>query len=336
MSIDPHVLFEPQTIHKLIAFLKAHPETDDLYHGPMLYDLIKDHDPCSKMDPVWRDNMFGTWDYDDRGNNPYGLPFEIEMHGLGIFLCRTDAWLGFNKNFRGFGGEEGYIHKKFKQLGRKTICLPFLRWIHRFQRPRGVPYPLDVRDRIRNYIIGHKELGQPLDEIVEHFEKLHPSIDINLIIKEAESLNLETPSLSPTNKTQAWEKSEVDFKQPASMRYIAYELTKSTDDIFCLRHISLDSNAEINPSIHDFSSETPEHPALSILVDSDTYWSTSTNDKTTTKRLVIDLGEIETINKITTHPRTDSVLGLPLQFKILGSNNLIEWKELSNVDLLKS
>ena len=120
------------------------------------------------------------------------------------------------------------------------------------------------------------------------------------------------------------------------MRYIAYELTKSTDDIFCLRHISLDSNAEINPSIHDFSSETPEHPALSILVDSDTYWSTSNNDKTTTKRLVIDLGEIETINKITTHPRTDSVLGLPLQFKILGSNNLIEWKELSNVDLLKS
>jgi len=186
MSIDPHVLFEPATIHKLIAFFDLHPETNNLYHGPMLYDQIKGHDPCSNMKPEWRDNMFGTWGYDKRGNNPYGNPFEIEMHGLGMFACRTEAWLGFNENFRGFGGEEGYIHKKFKKAGHTTICLPFLRWLHRFQRPRGVQYPLITEERIRNYAIGHKELGWDDKEMREHFKSKHPKIDVDKIIDDLE------------------------------------------------------------------------------------------------------------------------------------------------------
>tara|TARA_R110002167_G_scaffold247176_1_gene452766 strand:- start:48 stop:527 length:480 start_codon:yes stop_codon:yes gene_type:complete len=114
--------------------------------------------------------MWGTWQtHETLGKNPDDIPFEIPSMGLGLFSCRKDAWLGFNKHFRQFGGEEGYIHEKFRQHGRKTLCLPFLRWVHRFSRPEGPPYPLNIKSRIRNYIIGHMELNLELDELIDHF-----------------------------------------------------------------------------------------------------------------------------------------------------------------------
>ena len=174
LTIDPHVLFEASTIHTLIDFFNKNPKTNDLFHGPMLYDIIQNHDPVSKMKPVWRDNMLGTWEADKRGNNKHNKPFEIEMHGMGVYACRTKAWLWFNKEFVGFGGEEGYIHKKFQKAGYKIWCLPFLRWIHRFQRPLGTKYPLVIEERVWNYLVGYDELGLPLDDVVEHFEKTHP------------------------------------------------------------------------------------------------------------------------------------------------------------------
>ena len=98
-------------------------------------------------------------------------PFEIPAQGMGLFSCRKDAWLGFNPDFRGFGGEEFYIHTKFRQAGRKNVCLPFLRWLHRFARPGGVRYPLRVEDKVRNYVLGHQELGLDLTPVYEHFVK---------------------------------------------------------------------------------------------------------------------------------------------------------------------
>jgi hypothetical protein len=96
---------------------------------------------------------------------------EIPMQGLGIFSCRKEAWLGFNAMFRGFGGEEGYIHEKFRQNGRKCWCLPFLRWVHRFGRPDGVKYPLTIDNKLRNYFIGHHELGLDVAPVIDHFSK---------------------------------------------------------------------------------------------------------------------------------------------------------------------
>ncbi len=99
----------------------------------------------------------------------HGEPFEIPAQGCGLFSCRRDAWLGFNPHFRGFGGEEFYIHEKFRQAGHKTLCLPSLRWLHRFARPNGPKYPLKLEDRVRNYIIGHQELSQDLTACHDHF-----------------------------------------------------------------------------------------------------------------------------------------------------------------------
>ncbi|HJN93287.1 MAG TPA: glycosyltransferase family 25 protein, partial [Dehalococcoidia bacterium] len=129
------------------------------------------------FDPVWRAGMFGVWATDERGVDPTHEPFEIPMQGLGLFACRRDAWLGFSSRFRGFGGEEGYIHEKFRQAGRRTLCLPFLRWMHRFNRPFGTRYPINWEDRVRNYFIGHRETGVSTAALEEHFaEFLNPEV----------------------------------------------------------------------------------------------------------------------------------------------------------------
>ena len=51
----------------------------------------------------------------------------------------TGAWPGFPAAFRGFGGEEAYIHEKFRRAGGRRLCLPWLRWMHRFGRPVAFP-----------------------------------------------------------------------------------------------------------------------------------------------------------------------------------------------------
>ena len=169
LYMDAHVLLEADTIKKLIAFYKEDPLTQNLHQGPLLMDMIK-HAPMTHMDPVWRGQMWGTWAINKAGEDPLAAPFEIPMQGMGLATCRRDAWLGFNEKFIGFGAEEGYIHEKFRQRGHKTLCLPFLRWMHRFGRPRGVPYPLRSEDRIHNYIIGFRELGLDLAPVIEHFD----------------------------------------------------------------------------------------------------------------------------------------------------------------------
>jgi hypothetical protein len=97
------------------------------------------------------------------------LPFEIPAMGLGLFACRRESWLGFNPEFRGFGGEEGYIHEKYRQAGRTSYCLPFLRWNHQFADPRAVKYTVDTRNKLRNYLIGFNELGLDIRPVYEHF-----------------------------------------------------------------------------------------------------------------------------------------------------------------------
>lgn len=168
LCLDCHVLLMPGAIAKLRRYYDDHPNCMDLLQGPMMHDDLKGFN--THFDPIWRDHMWGTWGTDSRGNDQNGEPFEIPMQGLGLFGCRKDAWLGFNASFRGFGGEEGYIHEKFRQAGRRALCAPWLRWVHRFGRPYGVTYPLQIDDRVRNYLIGHDELRLDLTPIFTHFK----------------------------------------------------------------------------------------------------------------------------------------------------------------------
>ena len=103
------------------------------------------------------------------GYDSEGAAFEIPANGMGLFSCRKESWLGFNPQFRGFGGEEGYMHLKYRKVGRKCLNLPFLGWTHRFLRAHQVTYPLSYWDRIRNYVIGRTELGLPFGDVHDHF-----------------------------------------------------------------------------------------------------------------------------------------------------------------------
>ena len=178
LCLDCHVLLAPGSLRRLLDYDGW--DTGDLLQGPLLYDNMQIG--ATHMEPVWRDGMHGTWAVDPRGAGDE--PFEIPAHGLGLFACRKDAWQGFNPKFRGFGGEECYIHEKFRRAGRRTICLPWLRWLHRFARPNGIPYPIKWEDRVFNYLVGHHELGLDPSPVIEHFKTILPP---NLVMEIEQS-----------------------------------------------------------------------------------------------------------------------------------------------------
>ena len=165
--IDSHVLLDPMALVKMRSWIDANPACDDLLQGPLVYDDGRSY--VTHMEPTWRDNMWGIWAAGVK--ELPSEPFEIPMQGLGLFGARRASWLGFNPAFKGFGGEEGYIHEKYRKHGRRTLCLPWMRWMHFFGLEAGTGYPLKLTDRVRNYIIGFWELGLDTRPIIEHFGK---------------------------------------------------------------------------------------------------------------------------------------------------------------------
>ena len=68
--------------------------------------------------------------------------------GLGLFACRKADWPGFVTGAAGFGAEELCVHEAMRnEVGGKSICLPWLRWLHSFGRPDGVPSMAWTRSR---------------------------------------------------------------------------------------------------------------------------------------------------------------------------------------------
>jgi hypothetical protein len=127
------------------------------------------------------------------GKNKNDTPFEIFSQGLGMFFTAKEHWLGFNSQCKGFGGEECYIHEKYRKSGRKAICLPFLRWLHRFERPDGIMYELTTENKIRNYLLEFKELDLDIDTIRTHFvgELGYGSEKFDDILKEVNMTQVE-------------------------------------------------------------------------------------------------------------------------------------------------
>jgi hypothetical protein len=170
VCMDCHVFVVPGAIRRLLQYFMDNRSTPDLLQGPLIRDDFTTI--ATQMRPEWRGGMYGVWDNSGLAPDPDAPPFEIPMQGMGLFACRRAAWPGFHDAFHGWGAEEGYIHAKFRQAGARTLCLPFLRWMHRFSRPMGIPYRYAVEDRIWNYLIGFGELGLPTAEMEAHFRGL--------------------------------------------------------------------------------------------------------------------------------------------------------------------
>jgi glycosyltransferase involved in cell wall biosynthesis len=169
LCMDSHILFPPNTLAKFLWFCEDHPDCKDLLQGPLLYDDLQG--VSTHFEARWGSGMYGQWSARQPVAALPAEPFPIPMQGMGVFACRREAWLGFNPEFKGFGGEEWYIHEKYRQAGRQTLCLPFLLWNHRFGRPAGLPYPNTWEDRVRNYLLGHRELGIDTTAMDAHFKE---------------------------------------------------------------------------------------------------------------------------------------------------------------------
>jgi glycosyltransferase involved in cell wall biosynthesis len=161
LMIDAHVSFAAGSLAWLLDYIQCC-EGGDLYHGLLVDESGRP--TASHMNPEWRDYMYGTWGLVD---DPKGI-FEIPMHGMGIYLLNKTYWPWYNERFKGFGGEEGYIHRKYRNQGGRVLCLADVRWAHRF-RTIGPRYPNYLEDRFSNYLIGFSEVGLDLGPVIEQF-----------------------------------------------------------------------------------------------------------------------------------------------------------------------
>jgi hypothetical protein len=213
LCMDCHVLFAPGSLRKLVDHFRSAPASNDLIQGPLIYDNLTRI--STHWEEGWRAGMFGQWANDPAGANPDNPPFAIPFQGLGVFACRRLAWPGFNPAFRGFGGEEGYIHEKFRQAGGQVLCLPALRWLHRFGRPMGASYPNRWEDRIRNYLIGFGEIGWETTEMQAHFREYLGHRKANRIFADMRS------ELEGTSKAKAPEVDASYDMSVARLRFVA-------------------------------------------------------------------------------------------------------------------
>ncbi|RME22940.1 MAG: glycosyltransferase family 2 protein, partial [Candidatus Zixiibacteriota bacterium] len=124
MCLDSHIFLKgPNALPKTIAFLKSGAAGNDLYHGPAYHE--RGYIYATHMNPAFRGQNFGTWGVmqAESGGHVFHAdwpePIEIPAHGMGLFLARRDTWLRFHHAFRHFGGEECYIHEKYRLHGRK-------------------------------------------------------------------------------------------------------------------------------------------------------------------------------------------------------------------------
>jgi hypothetical protein len=202
LIIDCHVLIESGGIDALISYFSNNPDCKDLIQGPLWYDDLKNI--STHFDTVWRGDMYGIW-ATNKEKYDLGQPFEIPMQGMGLLAFERNAWKGINPNFKGFGGEEGYIAEKFRSWGGKNICLPQLKWNHRFGRPNGVKYRLTLEDRVWNYFIGWLELTkdpnhQMIQDIKEHFKRRIPESSLNNILEQAKKTIFNNGDNNATSK----------------------------------------------------------------------------------------------------------------------------------------
>lgn len=177
ICIDSHVLLSPGAVEAAKDYLKG-AEVPILLQGPMLGYTGSVYG--THWEPKWRNGMFGTWN-----NSNFKEPTDIPLMGLGAFCCLKKHWQGFNRAFRGFGGEEGYIHEKFRIAGGRCVCHPDFKWLHRFERPEGLKYHNSWDDRIFNYVLGHLENGQDIGQVFHAFDKIVKPETLAIAVREA-------------------------------------------------------------------------------------------------------------------------------------------------------
>lgn len=192
LILDCHILLVPNAIDYLLNYYSNNPNCKDLVQGPLIYDDLMNY--ATEFDAKWSGDMYGVW-HTNKEAYDKGEPFEIKMQGMGLCSFEKANWPGISPYFKGFGAEEGYIAEKFRRNGGRNICIPQLKWMHRFSRPNGVKYPLILEDRIWNYFVGWLEITKDpnhymITDTYNHFKSKIPEWSLNNLLEEAKRLVL--------------------------------------------------------------------------------------------------------------------------------------------------
>lgn len=156
-------------LRQALHWVMTRPNDQTLYHGHGYREDIGESTFGTQFKPGFGSFMWGQWETDERRSGQ--VPFDIWAAGCWLMLFNRQAWEtvgGFHPLCLGFGGEEVFIHERWRRSGRKVQCLPWLRASHRFGNPAREPMP--IADRIWNNCLMSLECGTPTKEqIVEHF-----------------------------------------------------------------------------------------------------------------------------------------------------------------------
>lgn len=186
LCLDSHVLLYPEA---LAEFAKLAPTIGrDLLVGPLVSEsggYVGTH-----QELVWRREALGIWETDERGTDWNHPPFDVPSQGLGMFACRRDAFPGFHPQQRGFGSAEAMFCERFRARGDRVLCVPRLRWLHRFVRIGGPPYECLTVDKVANYLLEMLSHGLDTSGLCDHFEGKLNDAEVGEINRRLEAAGL--------------------------------------------------------------------------------------------------------------------------------------------------
>ncbi|NBW09705.1 MAG: glycosyltransferase family 2 protein [Caulobacteraceae bacterium] len=182
LMLDCHVLLVPDHIEYLLAGIEQDRVGSDMWVGPLRNEsgaII-----ATELAPRIRGDFFGTWHVQASTE----LVRPVHAHGSAYAFMRRSRWPGFSNHFRGFAGEEIYIHDKVRQQGGSVIYHTALGWVHRFARFGAVPYKLTLNDKCRNYLIAAYECGWNVEQFATYFAKRLPPDQMTSIVYDVEGI----------------------------------------------------------------------------------------------------------------------------------------------------
>ncbi|MFI6996623.1 hypothetical protein [Nocardia sp. NPDC050175] len=148
----------------LVEFATTHPEYADLLQGPMSTD--PQSPDYTELAPVWHHGRFGV-PAEPHSPNPTAQIVEVGMQDLGVFACRKDCWPGIDPRLGMSEGPPGYLHKKFRARGHRTLCLPFLRWNN--TATHIAQHPTHDAEQFFRYLLCWEDTGEAVEPILAHF-----------------------------------------------------------------------------------------------------------------------------------------------------------------------
>jgi glycosyltransferase involved in cell wall biosynthesis len=201
LLLDSHVLLAECSVDYIIDAIDSDLIGKDLWTGPLLSE--SGHCIATEMLPEWRGTMFGVWHIDHKLKEEKIK--EIHGHGSAYTLMKKQHYPGFNKNFRGFGGEELSLHATVNRRGGKCYSHQALGWVHRFFRSEPVTYRLTLNDKYWNFLVGFYDLGWSTLQVREYFRR-------HLHVDQCEVIEKEVQQLFPDI-----------FTRPDGKRFVAHD-----------------------------------------------------------------------------------------------------------------